>query len=155
VDWTLLGAGWALLVGADPALGDGVGATLVGASVAVTELRRTNRTPDTTPAKAPAATRAIIACLLRYHGRVAGLNVKVLLGEGSWPLTSHVLLGGEPGRRLSGWGAGPACGVSPGPSHDLLSGCHRKWSSTSVIGAGSAICSLPNHPSIWSGSSRR
>ena len=83
VDWTLLGAGWALLVGADPALGDGVGATLVGASV--TGLRRTNRTPDTTPAKAPAATRAIIARLLRYHGRAAGLNVKVLLGEGSWP----------------------------------------------------------------------
>jgi hypothetical protein len=50
---------------------------VVEPSVAVSGLRRTIRTTDTTIAMAAAATTAIIAGLVRYHGRGVDLNVKV------------------------------------------------------------------------------
>jgi hypothetical protein len=85
VGWVLLGVGCAL-VGAGLALVGGFGATVVVSSPPGAGLRDSSRTPDTTAAAAAAAMSAVIACLLRYHGSGAGLNVNVVrVGEPSRP----------------------------------------------------------------------
>jgi hypothetical protein len=73
VDGELLAAGWVLNDGGDT----DVGATGLVAGV----LRNVSRTIGTATAAKATATRAILACLVWYHGRGADLNVNELLFE--------------------------------------------------------------------------
>ena len=75
----MVGVGW-MLLGAGCALVDACGATDVDSSGPVAGLlRSTSMTTGTATAADAAAISAIVAALVRYHGRGGGLNVSVLL----------------------------------------------------------------------------
>jgi hypothetical protein len=85
------GGGGGALVGlssAEPGAGSGLveacGATDVDRSGSVPGLpRNTSMTTGTATATAVAAINTIVACLVRYHGRGGGPNVRVLMSERS------------------------------------------------------------------------
>ena len=94
------------LVGVGCAVVDTCGATDVDFEGSVAGLLgNTSKTTGTTTAADAAATSAIVACLVRYHGCGGALNVNPQLFEAmSWPFTVQVLTVGDGTRWVGGKG---------------------------------------------------
>jgi len=127
--WTVLGVGWVYVDGA-----------MVGDCSLLASGLRSASTTLTTMATAAAPMSAIIAGLVRYHGRGwysgIGSHVPMLVSVDVVVMRLGAALGASAG---AGGGLPSQCACS-GWSHRLPSTWSRKRSWTSAAGAGSATC---------------